>query len=84
MLNVNPQTQAGLALAALAEEFLGAVRWTGLIAVAKPFVEDQARQLIERTDANPDATRDALRPLVLRLVTAFELTPEELFPERVQ
>lgn len=81
MLNLNTQTPSGRALAALAEEFMGAVKWTGLIAVAKPFVEEKIRELVERTDANPEATRAALRPLVMRLVTAFEISADELYAE---
>ena len=78
MSRYEPTTDTGRAVRALVDEMLSTVRLPGMLAAALPLVHRELDKMIGGVDADPDAARERLRPLFVRVVRAFGFTRADL------
>jgi len=78
MSRYEPDTDTGQAVRALVDEMLSTVRLPGMMAAALPLVHRELDKMIAGIDADPDAARDRLRPLFVRVVRALGFSAADL------
>lgn len=78
MARYQPDSEAGLAVRALADEIIAGVELPAFLRGMMPLFEREIDRMVEGVDRNPEAAREGLRPLVVRLVDALGIEPAEL------